>query len=305
MNNILFTKVKFNRNVKDYKFVPKLTNENKEELMTKLKELIGSKMSLISLNSADANMIQFLETNRLLNVNSNNIFVSLKENLAINLFVGEHINLIATGFGYDREVFTRAKDMANYLSSKINMSFSDEYGYLMSDISKIGAGVEIECDICLDSIKSINKIDQVKQNMRKLGYILRSTKNPSIYTLSTACNLGFSEQEIFDEFDKVVFKLNDLEIESAKMLDMSKHDELLDKARRSLAILNSAYLLSYDELANSLLNIRTGLNLGLIEIDESTLAKLQRLVFDKNDEFVSQSELKNLAKKVSTILKGE
>ena len=176
---------------------------------------------------------------------------------------------------------------------------------IMSDISKIGAGIELSCDVCLNSIREINKIDQVKQNMRKLGYVLKSTKNKSIFTISTTCNLGFSEKEIFDEFGKIVAKLNELEIESAKMLDVSRHDELLDKARRSMAILDSAYLMSYEELSDILLNIRTGINLDLVNIDPKILMKLQTLVWDKNEDFVSQSELKQLAEKVRKILKGE
>ncbi|MFQ6752389.1 MAG: hypothetical protein ACLRFL_02340 [Clostridia bacterium] len=305
MNNIIFTKVKFYRNLKDYKFVPKLAVEQKEEIINKLKDFVGSKMSLVNINSADAEMINFLRNNRLLMVGTNNVLVSIKENMAMNLFSGEHIVLVSTGYGYDKSTFDRARDMINKLSNKTSMVYSDEYGYLMSDISKIGAGVEIECDICLNAIKSINKIDQVKQNMRKLGYNLKSTDRENVYTLSTSCNLGFSEQEIFDEFSKVVSKLNDLEIESAKMLDVANHDEIVDKSRRSLAILESAYLMTYEELDSIIMNIRMGKNLDLIDIDANKLSKLERLILDKTDEFTSKSELISLANTAREILKGE
>ncbi|MBR2970133.1 MAG: hypothetical protein IKC49_03660 [Clostridia bacterium] len=172
MNNVIFTKVKFYRNLKDYKFVPKLSAEQKEEIINNLKSVIGSKMSISNINSADSEMIDFLRNNRLLLAGANNVFVSLKENMAINLFAGEHIGLVASGYGYDSKIFDRARAMINKLGDKISLSYSDEFGYLMSDITKIGAGVEMECDISLNAIKSINKIDQVKQNMRKLGYNL-------------------------------------------------------------------------------------------------------------------------------------
>lgn len=305
MNNVIFTKVKFYRNLKDYKFVPKLSAEQKEEIINNLKSVIGSKMSISNINSADSEMIDFLRNNRLLLAGANNVFVSLKENMAINLFAGEHIGLVASGYGYDSKIFDRARAMINKLGDKISLSYSDEFGYLMSDITKIGAGVEMECDISLNAIKSINKIDQVKQNMRKLGYNLKSTDRAGIYTLSTMCNLGNSEQEILDEFNKVIDKLDDLEIESAKMLDINNHDEILDKSRRSLAILESAYLMTYEELDNIIMNIRMGKNLGQIDIDYSVLSKLDRLILDKNNEFTSKSELIDLANTARNILKGE
>ena len=302
MNNVLFTKVIISRNVKDYKFSPKLTQENKEEIVSKLNAVLNKKMSLIQLNSIDADTIARLKASRLLNSNATTMFLDGKNDLVINMFSGEHLNIVATGKGYDTKALDKAKELSDFLSTKINLSYTDEYGYLMSDISKIGAGIELSCDVCLDSIREINKIDQVKQNMRKLGYVLKSTKNKSIFTISTTCNLGFSEKEIFDEFGKIVAKLNELEIESAKMLDVSRHDELLDKARRSMAILDSAYLMSYEELSDILLNIRTGINLDLVNIDPKILMKLQTLVWDKNEDFVSQSELKQLAEKVRKIL---
>ena len=305
MNNVIFTKVKFYRNLKDYKFVPKLSAEQREEIITNLKSAIGSKMSISNINSADSEMIDFLRNNRLLLAGANNVFVSIKENMAINLFAGEHIGLVASGYGYDSKIFDRARAMINKLGDKISLSYSDEFGYLMSDITKIGAGVEIDCDICLNAIKSINKIDQVKQNMRKLGYNLKSTDRVGIYTLSTMCNLGNSEQEIFDEFNKVIAKLDDLEIESAKMLDINNHDEILDKSRRSLAILESAYLMTYEELDNIIMNIRMGKNLGQIDMDYSVLSRLDRLILDKNNEFTSKSELIDLANTARKILKGE
>ncbi len=304
MNNVLFTKVIFSRNVKDYKFTPKLTQENKDEIVATLTNALKGKMSLIQLNNINQDMISRLRTRRLLNSNVANLFLDDKHNTVINLFDGEHLNIVSTGFGYDANALKRAKELSDFLATKINLSFSDEYGYLMSDISKLGAGVELSCDICLDSIREINKIDQVKQNMRKLGYVLKSTKNPSIFTISTSCNLGFSEKEIFEEFIKIVTKLNDLEIESAKMLDVTKHDELLDKSRRSMAILESAYLMTYEELNDILINLRTGVNLSLIDVDHNTLMKLQKLIFEKTNEFISQSELKDLAEKARNILKG-
>ena len=304
MNNIISTKARVFRNLKDYKFVLKLSNEQKEEISEKLSKIF-SKFSLISLSSADANVIKVLKNNNLISQNTNNVLLSKDENVSVNLFEEEHVTIVATSQGYDKTIFSKVKNLADELADKISLSYSDQYGYLMSDISKVGAGIKLDCQICLPSIKELNKIDQIKQNIRQLGYVLKETNSPTIYQLSTICNLGYSEKEIFEEFDKMVQKLQDLEIESAKMLDVTNHDVILDRTMRSLAILNSCYLMTSEELKNLLINLRTGANLGMVNIDTKKLNQLQVLSNSNLSEFVSATETKELAEKVKNILKGE
>ena len=175
----------------------------------------------------------------------------------------------------------------------------------MSDISKIGAGVRIESNILLNSLKAINKIEQVKQNISKLGYSLRETKISNVYTLSTMCNLGVGEKQIFEDFKNTLLKLQELEIESLKMIDMSKHDEIIDKAERSFAILKACHLLTHDELFNLTINLRMAVNLGLKAIKIETINSLHKLVLKKTNDIMSIEEMKNLADETKTILQGE
>lgn len=148
-------------------------------------------------------------------------------------------------------------------------------------------------------------MDQLRQNLAKLGYVLIETKLPSVYKISTMCNLGMGENQIREDFEKTIQKLQDLEVESIKILDLNKHDELMDKMCRSIAILSSAYILTFDELNKLIIHVRNGINLGLTNIKVETINKLQKLTQDQNQEFISQSELKDLASKVKSILKGE
>ena len=305
MNNVISTKVTIYRNVKDYKFEPKLEIQQKQEIVDKLSTALKGKMSVLTLNQADGNVITALKANDLIIGNTQNLFVGKDENLAINLFNGEHINIVSTCEGYNKNVVNKAVELSQMLSNKISFAFNDEYGYLMSDISKIGSGIKIESNIMLSAITTINKMDQVKINVAKLGYNLIETKYPAVYTLSTRCNLGLSEKKIFEDFESTLTKLQELEMESAKMLDATKHDELLDKVNRSVAILQVANLLTYDELYNLIVNIRMGLNAGLVKIKAETLNKLQKLITGKLNDIVSQSELKELAKRAKEVLKGE
>lgn len=302
MNSVVFTKVSIFRNLKDYKFVPKLEEGKQNEIIEKVSAAMKGKMNLTELGSINLDAQKVLKTSRLVtNARCNNIYLGEQENLCVVLFDGEHLTINSVAQGYDKTAFTKASELARELSNKISFAYSDNYGYLMSDLTKIGAGVKIECDIDFSAIVELDKIEQVKQNVRKLGYQLTPTNNKNIFTLSTLCCLGLNEAEIFDEFDKTINKLQDLETESAKMLDATNHEELIDRTNRTLAVLQAAYLMNYDELRAHISVLRTGLNLGLVNLSVQTLNELQNLSNSERD-FISKSEMIDLAKQAQKIL---
>ncbi len=304
MNNILFSQAIFYRNLKDYKFSPKLTQEKKSEIIEKLQSVLVD-FKLIDCSKMDEKTTKYLNKNYLLDKTAKNIFLDEKNGVVINLFAGEHIKIYSSSVDCGKVAYKKVKEVAEILANSINLSYSDNYGYLMSDITKIGAGLKFTSEISLPCIEELGKIEQIKQNLKKLGYELKETKLKSVYKLSSMCNLGLKEKESLEDFEKMLTKLQDIEIESAKMLEVGSHDEIMDKALRSLAILKGAYLLTSDELNSLLTHIRTGLNLKMIDIDTAKINKLQVLSYNKNLDFVSQSELKKLAEKVKEILKGE
>lgn len=303
MNNVLFTKVAFYRNFKDYKFVPKLTSEKKQEIIEKLTQTLPN-FKLIESKNIDEKTTKILNKNYLQN-NAKVMLLDAKNNVVINLFETEHLEICATSFDFGKAAYKKVKEVVDILANAINLAYADNYGYLMSDITKIGSGLNLTSEISLPCLENLGKIEQIKQNLKKLGYNLNETKLKSVYQLSTICNLGVVEKEILEDFEKMLTKLQDIEIESAKMLDIGSHDEIMDKSVRSLAILKSSYLLTSEELNSLLTNIRTGLNLQMLDVDLNKINKLQMLTYSQNLDFISQSDLKNLAEKVQEILKGE
>lgn len=286
MNNVIMSRFKFFRNVKDFKFVNKLENEKKDELV----ELINKNF----LAKVDAKSID-----------KNKYFKQVGDfEFLYSLLDGEHINISCSCLGFNKEAFIKAKQEIDLLSNSIQLGYSDDYGFLMSDLTKIGSGLRIEADFDLAGLKRYEKINQVKQNIEKLGYILTEKYN-NIYTLSTSCNLGYSTEEIFDDFSKMVTKLQDLEIESEKLLYASNSDVIIDKALRAEAIINSAYIMHYDELNNLVADLRIGVNLNCIKNSYENLNKLAKLTLTNQKDIMSQTELKDLAIKAKNIIKGE
>lgn len=300
MNSVILMKATFYRNVKDYKFSHKLTNEQKQEILNRILSVLGNEYELLSIDKANDGIIKYLTQNSLISNNSNTFILSKNETSCVEMFNGEHISIISTG----KDCFGNANRIADLIQNKICLNYTDELGYVMSNLNNIGAGIKLECDMCLDAICGINKLEQVKQNISMLGYSLVPTNIKSIYKISTKCSLGFSETEVYDNFIKTIKKLQELEIESAKMLDISSHDEIIDNVFRSYAILNSAHIINIEELTKHLIILRTGLNLGFINISLDVINKLQKLVSNKTT-MLSKSECVELANNVKTIIKGD
>ncbi len=304
MNNIIFTRVSVFRNLKDYKFVPKLDKEKAQLIENELDKILNKNFHKVIVQNTDNSTLKYLYENDLISKNTKGVYLDKQNMLSVSLFEGEHINIRSNSIGFNKNSIQNALNLVNLLSTKINLAYNDEYGYLMSDLSKIGSGIKLECDLDLNSIVSIEKIEQVKHNVRNLGFNLKEKEN-TVFTLSTMCNLGFSESEIISEFEKMATKLQDLEMESAKMLLASKHDEVMDKVMRAEAILKSAYLMNVNELKTLLSILRTGLNLSIVKISEEQLTKLQQLAMSKNSAIATQSELIELADNIKNIFKGE
>ena len=304
MNNIIYTKVNFYRNVKDYKFTPKLEEGKRQEIILKLQDVLTD-FTKIDYSQANEQIKNYITETLMLNPKNNIIFLNKKNNVAVLPFEGEHILISSQCENFSENCFNKAKEVETLLANKINLTFNDQYGYLMSDLSKLGCGVKIEAGIDLNAINQLDKIEQVKRNLAKLGYSLSETGDKNIYVLSTVCNLGYSESEVKLEFEKTLNKLQELELESAKMLDVENHDVFIDKAQRSLAILGAAHILTYDELETHISTLRLGINLNLIDLKQATINKLQALVLNKNKDYISKTELIDLANNVKNILKGE
>lgn len=302
MNNVIYTKLSIFRNLKDYKFVPKLTKEKAEEIEQKIKEVFED-FKYIENSKKDKKYIEFINTNYFKNTNTN-CLIDAKNGVLINLLNGEHVE-ICVSQSNSTKALKKIKEYADTLAKNLNLAYQDNYGYLTSDLTKIGCGLMVESEIYLPCITELSKIEKIKQNLKTLGYNLKSTSNKQVYKLTSTCALGLTETEIVEEFEKTLQKLQDIENESAKFLQVDNYDKMVDETMRAYAILNNAYLLTGEEINNLLIKIITGLNLKMIDLDLVVLQKLENLAYNQNKEFMSITEMKDLAQQVKNILKGE
>ena len=184
---------------------------------------------------------------------------------------------MASCLGFDEKLNQKVAAVVSAMESKLKMAYSDQYGYLMSNIKNLGSGVQVESTISLVGLVEMGKIGQVCQNIKNLGYQIEKLDGTT-YKVSTICSLGLTASETYLEFGKTLTKLAELETESEKMLYSTNTEEITDKVYRALSLLGGAYMLSFDELKTNLNLLRVGSNLGLANVKASQIDALQSLV---------------------------
>ncbi len=297
MNNVISIKTIISRNVKDYKFCNKLTKDKANEII----ELIKNAMPNFKEISEDDKR-DLISKDLIINPEKI-VLYSKKDQIAITFFEGEHISIVSTASKFSENSFKSIKIVSKELNNKINFLYNDQYGYLMSDVSKLGSGIHLECEISLPSINSLGKINQLASNIKRLGYSLKTTEFKDVFVVSTKCNLGMKEQEIYSDFEKVIANIESIENESLAVIKLDSIDELIDQTYRAIANLKYAHMINSVELMSLIIKIQTGKNLDLqIDIDENKLSKLIELVKLYNTQEETNQTMIELSQEIAKVL---
>ncbi len=297
MNKVISIKAIISRNLKDYKFSTKLTNDKANEIV----ELIKNTMpNFMEINQEDKR--ELVSKDLILNPEKIMLF-SKKDEVAITFFESEHISIVSTDSNFSENSFENLKRISQELNNKINFLYNDQYGYLMSDVSKLGAGIQLKCEISLPAINSLGKINQLSSNIKRLGYSLKATDFKDVFEVSTKCNLGLKEQEIYSDFEKIISNIQSIENESLSVLKVDSIDEMIDQTYRAIANLKYAHMINSHELMSLIVRIQTGKNLDLqIDIDEDKMSKLIELAKYYNDQEESKQTMIELSQEIAKVL---
>ena len=136
MNNLLFTKAVFYRNFKDYKFTNKLTAEKQTEIIEKLSGILKD-FELIKYDETNEKIAKFLNKNYVNVTDLKRMFINEKSGVIIQLFGNEHIKIFATGLDCGQTAYKKVKEIVDLLANSIYLAYQDNFGYLMSDITKL------------------------------------------------------------------------------------------------------------------------------------------------------------------------
>lgn len=289
---IVSSRIRLARNLKDFNFKRKLTNDASEKLLEKIKYITPSlgygleffrikdmddmtKMSLVEKHIISPELVSNKNDER------SAILINNEENICIMINEEDHIKLQVFGSGLDlKGAMNLAKEIDTKLDNTLNFAVSKEYGYLTSCPINVGTGLKASVMVHLPALKltgNISKILHIVSNfgMKITGIYGEDTQTKGdIYQISNNQTLGITEDEIINNLENITKKVIEQERLARKYLTKEKL-ELEDKVYRAYGILTNAVKITSDECIKLLSDVKLGTDLGIIK--ELTDKKIKEL----------------------------
>ena len=308
---VISTRIRFARNLREYPFPCRLSDENKRKVANIVKGAVLDGHSAIS-NRFDYIQMSELTQEEAVSLVERHLvspeFISerqgrgllLLDDESVSIMINEEdhvrIQVISQGMKLE-ETFDLADKIDTLLDEQLNFAFNDKLGSLTLCPTNIGTGMRASLMLHLPALKESGAMSKIAASLSKLGLVIRGTygegSEPSgaIYQLSNQVTLGISEREAINNLRDIAFQLVTQERNAREALSQNIH--VLDMIYRSYGLLLYARLMSNDEAMKLISHLRFGVEMGLFEnIDFDTL---NRLVI----EIQPATLMKNIGKKLS------
>ncbi len=307
---VISTRIRFARNLREYPFPCRLSDEKKRRVASIVKEAVLEGHSAISDRFRYIQMSELTQEEAVSLVERHLVspeFISdrqgrgllLLDDESVSIMINEEdhvrIQVIQSGMKLE-DAFSLADKIDTLLDERLNFAFNEKLGYLTQCPTNIGTGMRASLMLHLPALQESGVMGKLTGSLSKLGIVIRgmygegSEPYGAVYQLSNQVTLGITEQEAIKNLRDIAMQLVAQERNAREKL--SENINILDDIFRSYGILLYAKLVSNSECMKLLSNIRFGVEMGLFEID---LNILNRLLI----EIQPATLMKNVGKKLT------
>ncbi|MBN1492793.1 MAG: protein arginine kinase [Candidatus Omnitrophica bacterium] len=211
----------------------------------------------------------------------------------------DHLRLQVLQSGFNLVEALRLIDVIDAeLENNLDYAFSPTLGYLTACPTNVGTGLRASCMLHLPALVMTKQINKVLQALSKMSIAVRglygegTQATGNFFQFSNQITLGRQEEQIVNDFEKIVKQVIEHEQEARIALSNKRLTKLADQIWRSLGILRSTRIISSGE-ANSLLSlVRLGCDLGLIkDLNKNKLNELFIVIQPAHLQKIYRTEL--------------
>lgn len=274
---ILDSKIRINRNIKNFKFPARISKKDSDIIVDKVWDIVlpmGYEKKYIK-DFSDIKKLELFEeeiiTDDLLkNINKSAVF--LKEG-SPSILVNEidHIVIQDERDTLDLdESYKLCKGIEEILSTNVDYSFNDDFGFLTSEIMSCGMGLVPSVTVHIPGISYFG-VESLVERLNKLGYEIKGLylKNGKVvgnlYKIYPSRSIGLSEESLIEKLKNILLEVMSMEKEKRKKIYFSDLVELEDIVNRSYGILKYAKRMQEEEMIFHLSNICLGVELSVIK----------------------------------------
>ncbi|HSP23062.1 MAG TPA: protein arginine kinase [Planococcus sp. (in: firmicutes)] len=289
------TRIRLARNLSDFKFPYSFSEDEALKVDKAISSVLIDQGRKLNLEFTHIDMQEILPLQREVLIEKHLISpylvnesqsgaVLLSENEEMSIMVNEedHLRIQSLRAGFHlEETYQVANDLDNLLEQHLSYAFHEKYGYLTSCPTNTGTGMRASVMLHLPALTMSQQIARIIPAISRLGMAVRgiygegSEALGNVYQISNQMTLGKSEYEILQDLESMTDQIIQQERRARDAILNNSPVALEDRVYRSLGTLTNARLLSTEEAATCLSNVRLGIDLKLIkDIDMSILNEL-------------------------------
>lgn len=325
---VLYSRACIYRNIKGIPFPQKMVSSDREHVIDTVREAVkGSGMKFVRLDELDdkskADLFdQYYATYAFLNDGGESAFLIDTENsTCVTVNRTEHIEIDTILAGSNiREVFNRSNKVAVDLEKKIDIAYTEKFGFLTSDLRLLGTGLQLVFLVALPGIEKTQAAYQMlSQRIAQYDWKIEpaifaeETNQAGLYVIHNVATLGVEEASQLEMANRLINEVIFLERKCRSNIVRKKSLIVEDQYYRAYGLLRYARKLTTSEVMSLLLWLRLGLE--RIENDETDLDwyRLNRITHDARRDYgtmmmsgnnASQKAIRR-AERVRKILKGD
>ncbi len=294
LDNFVFsTRVRIARNLESIKFPLMLSEKEKNDINEQLSKLIAKLPVDVQVETLDD-----MPREKLLIYQSNHIITNefirsgrvlaydINGNWVILLNEDDHIRIIAVEEGYNvKNMYNRISSILVQLEDEIDFAFDEKYGYLTASAMNFGTGLRLSVLVNLYGLAAEKNIENFIESANKTGYsvtnITSSASDSPLFYIYNFFSIGISEEDMLNEFEIFIQKLNELEMESRRSY-FSRQDEL-EISMEEIMELGKKDRIDWNNLIYYI-SLIDALNKRHITADN--INRIRNLVFQGTDEYL-------------------
>src|SRR3954464_9014599 len=291
---VISSRIRLARNVAGYNFLSRCTRHQRQLLEGKVRQTIlgsslGPQTFYVDLETAPQVDRDLLVERHLISkphaTSEGARGVAIGEDETVSIMVNEEdhlrIQVLRSGLQLE-EAWEQVNQIDDKLESKLDFAFHARFGYLTACPTNVGTGIRVSVMLHLPALKLTGEIEKVFRAAKEMRLAVRglygegTEATGDFYQISNQTTLGKTEDEIIDDFKRVVIpKIIEYEHHARKTLLNDKAVALDDKVSRALGVLRTARLIASEETLQLLSHLRMGVNLGRIkDLDIRTINEL-------------------------------
>lgn len=174
--------------------------------------------------------------------------------------------------GFDLfKAYERISALDEGLGAHLQFAYDEKLGYLTACPSNVGTGMRASVMMFLPALAKSNELQAFLPTLKQSGLTVRGVFGEGTaaegynYQVSNERTLGMSEIDILDQMTRTTMQLCDMELRCRERMLKEEHIALKDECLRAFGVLTNCALLSYRELAESMVKVKLGIVLGFFK----------------------------------------